>query len=70
MSKQEYHVVQPWGRDRARQSTVVSSHPSAETAFAEIDRLAAQMVRTGTRSDAVELIVVDESFRIIQRRES
>jgi hypothetical protein len=32
-----------------------------------IDRLAAQMMRTGAPSDAVELIVVDDADRIIQR---
>lgn len=33
--------------DRAREATIVSEHATAAEAFAEIDRLAAQMVRTG-----------------------
>jgi hypothetical protein len=41
--------------------------PTAADAFAEIDRLAAHMVRTGAPTDAVELIVVDQDDRIVQR---
>ena len=48
-------------------STVVSEHPTAAAAFAVIDRLAAQMVRTGAPTDAVELIVVDAAGVIVQR---
>ena len=70
VAKQKYRVVQPWGTDRAREATTVSEHLTANQAFAEIDRLAAQMVRTGARPDAVELIVVDDAFRIVRRPES
>jgi hypothetical protein len=62
-----FRVVQPWGRDVARESTLVSEHPSAAEAFAEIDRLSAQMVRTGAPSDAVELVVIDAHGRIVPR---
>jgi hypothetical protein len=60
-----YRVVQRWGRDRARQATVISIHATAEEAFAEIDRLSAQMVRTGDRPDAVELIMVDDTGNVV-----
>jgi len=70
MKERQYLVVQPWGKDRARQATVVSSHPTASAAFAAIDRVAAQMVRTGCRADAVVLIVVDRSLGIVRRPES
>ena len=53
-----YHLVQPYGRDLARDVTVLSQHATAADAFAAIDRLSAQMVRTGAPPDAVELIVV------------
>jgi hypothetical protein len=59
--------MQPWGPDRGRQATLISEHASVEDAFAEIDRLSAQMVRTGAPSHAVELIVVDQAGRIISR---
>jgi hypothetical protein len=62
-----FRVVQPWGHDRARQATIVSTHATASEAFAEIDRLAERMVRTGDRSDAVALIVVNEHGDIIER---
>jgi hypothetical protein len=62
-----FRVVHPWGRDRARESTVVSTHATAAEAFAEIDRVAEHMVSTGDRSDAVELIVVDANGNIVER---
>ena len=32
-----FRVVQPWGPDKAPQSTVISEHATAAKAFAEID---------------------------------
>jgi hypothetical protein len=62
-----YRIVQPWGPDKARQSTVVTERDTIEAAFAEIDRIATQMVTTGSPSDAIELIMVDETGRIVRR---
>ena len=67
MTSTSYRIVQPYGRNKARESTVISEHQTAADAFAEIDRLSAQMVRTGAPADAVELLVVDADGRIIQR---
>jgi hypothetical protein len=53
-----FRVVQTWGRNAATESTLISEHPSAVDAFAEIDRLSARMARTGAPSDAVALVVV------------
>ena len=62
-------VVQPWGPDKARQATLVGDgHATAAEAFAEIDRLAAEMMRTGAPSDAVQLVVVDVDGRQVRRR--
>jgi hypothetical protein len=65
-----YRIVQPWGKDRAAEATIVSEHAPLSAAFAEIDRLSARMVRTGAPSDAVELIVIDGEGRIVQRPEA
>lgn len=62
-----FRVVQPWGPDKARQATLISEHATAAEAFREIDRLSAQMVRTGAQSDAVEFVVVDADDRMVQR---
>jgi hypothetical protein len=62
-----FRVVQPWGPEKTRQSTVISEHSTAPAAFAEIDRLLSETMRTGAPSDAVELIVVDQDDRIVQR---
>ena len=64
-----YRVVQPWGRDKARQAILLSEHLTLERAFAVIDRLAAEMARTGATSDAVELIVGNDRGEIMRRPE-
>jgi hypothetical protein len=50
-----------------RESTFISEHATAAEAFAEIDRLAAEMMRTGVRSDFIELLVVDATGAIVPR---
>lgn len=66
----KFFVVQPYGRHKAIESTVVAEVATADEAFAEIDRLAERMQRTGAPSDYIELIVVDEQRRIVPRRVS
>src|SRR5688572_25767165 len=56
----KYRVVQPYGQ-RREEWTLVSEHATVDQAFAKIEALSTQMVRTGAPSDAVELIVVDEA---------
>ena len=53
-----YLVVQPWG-DRAGEWTLIDTRSTVRDAFAALDALSAQMVRTGAPSDAVKLTVVD-----------
>ena len=54
-------VVQPHGRDKGREATVIYEAVTADAGFAEIDRLAEQMKMTGARPDSMELLVVDEN---------
>ena len=63
-----FRVVQPWGPDKVQQSTMLSEHQTAAAAFAEIERLKAQMARTGAPTDAIELVVVDVERHIIVGR--
>jgi hypothetical protein len=63
-----FQVVQPWGRDKLRQSTMLSQHQTAAAAFAEIDRLASEMARTGASTNAVELVVIDVVGAVIVGR--
>jgi hypothetical protein len=62
-----YRVAQPYGRDPARESTTLSEHPTVADAFAEIDRLAGQMARTGAPSDAITLVVLDGAGCVVSR---
>ena len=64
-----YRIVQPWGPDKTRQATVVSdNHLTVDDAFAELDRLYDQMIRTGTRPEVLELLVADRWGRLVARR--
>ena len=58
--------MQPWGPHKGRQATLISEHHTVAAAFAEIDHLASEMVRTGAPSDAIELVVVDADDRVVQ----
>ena len=51
----------------AREATIISEHATEGDAFAEIDRLSAEMVRSGAPSNAVELIMVDATGRVVPR---
>jgi hypothetical protein len=63
----KYYVVRPYGRDKGRESTIVFEGGCAEAAFAEIDRLAEQMARTGVAPETLELLVADQARRIVTR---
>jgi hypothetical protein len=63
----KYRIVQPWGPDKARQSTVVSEHRTVAAAFAEIDRVAEEIVKMALPTDAIELVVLDRRGEIVER---
>ena len=67
MAQKPYRVVQPWGRDKAREAALISEHATAAEAFAEIDPLSEQMARTGAPSDTVELVVIDADGQVVSR---
>lgn len=70
MRPMSYRVVQPWGSDKGRQSTLQSEHATIAEAFAALDAMAAQMRRTGAPSDAITLVVVDDDGRQVARPSS
>jgi hypothetical protein len=62
-----FRVVQPSAAGQERQETWISEHATAAAAFAEIDRFAEEMARTGGRSDVIQLRVVDSCGQIVSR---
>ena len=60
-----FRVVQPWGKDRGREATVLSEHRTREEALAEIDRLNERMRATGVAPGALDLLVVDSLGNIV-----
>ncbi|MCZ6734561.1 MAG: hypothetical protein O7C65_02080 [Planctomycetota bacterium] len=66
MRRLPFRVMQPWSPHKGRQADLISEHHTVAAAFAEIDRLSAEMVRTGAPSDAIELVVIDADDRVVQ----
>ena len=62
-----YLLVQPWGRDKYRQAGPISSHPTVEEAYAELDRYAARLAEDDLPADTLELYVVDEHREPVPR---
>ena len=62
-----YHLVQPWGRDKYRQAGRISSHPTVEEVYAELDRIATMLAEDDLPEDTLELYVVDEHREAVPR---
>ena len=62
-----YRVVQPYGKDRGREATEISTWSTIADAFAEVDRYAERMTSNGLAGDYVELIVVDDEGCEVRR---
>lgn len=67
MLRVPFRVMQPWGPDKGRQASLIGEHQTAVAAFREIDRLSAEMVRTGAPSDAIGRVVVDADDWLVRR---
>jgi hypothetical protein len=63
----KFRVMHPWGPDKSQQGTLQSEHANIAEAFAAIDAMGAQMVRTGAPRDALDLVVADESGNVVPR---
>ena len=63
-----FFIVEPYadGPNRFHQSTVLSSHPTAKEAFAELARLTERLHRFGIHSEQFEWVVVDAERRLVQ----
>ncbi len=54
-----YYVVQPWGRDRYRDATVVGIHETVTDAYDALDKIAETCQRHDVPDDWLEIYVVD-----------
>jgi hypothetical protein len=59
--------VQPWGKDKGRQASVLSEHATSAEAFAAIDRMTQRSAPLGTRIEVLELLVADADGNIVAR---
>jgi hypothetical protein len=55
-----YRVLQPYGKDRGREATEISTWSTIADAFAEVDRYAERMRSKGLPADCVALLVIDD----------
>ena len=61
-----FYVVQPWGRDRYRQATVVGIHETVDAVYADLDCYADAIARD-TTGEPMVFYVVDEERRPVPR---
>ncbi len=62
-----YCVVQPWGRDKYREASIVSLHQTPEEAYDELDLLVEVMSRSRGSGDRFDAYVVDEQRQAVPR---
>lgn len=64
-----FHIAQSYvdGPRRLERATMVSSHPTALDALAELERVGAAVRRFGIPANALELIVVTDDRRPVPR---
>lgn len=62
-----YHLVQPWGKDRGREATVLGTYGSCKEAFAALDAMRERMRQVGSSPDCIELVVVDFERHVVNR---
>ena len=55
-----YHLVQPWGRDRFCDATVVGVHATVTDAYDRLDEIAEKLQRDRAPDGYLEIYVVDE----------
>ncbi len=63
-----FRVIQPWGPNLTRHSTVLSEHHNLSAAFDEVDRRIANLVEAGAQTSAITLLVIDGDGQRVDRR--
>ena len=62
-----YSLVQPWGRDRYRDATVVGIHATVTDAYDALDAIAEKLQRDRAPDGYLEIDVVDEERQPVTR---
>ena len=57
--KGPFRVIQRWGPNVARHSTVLSEYGKRVNAFADLDQRVAVLVEAGAVADALQMLVID-----------
>jgi hypothetical protein len=62
-----FRVIQRWGPNLARHSTVLSEYSKRAAAFADMDQRVAIHVEAGAVAEALQLLVIDGDGRPVER---
>lgn len=62
-----FRVIQRWGPNVARHSTVLSEYSKRANAFADLDQRIARLVEGGAVADALQMFVIDGAGRPVPR---
>ena len=63
--KGPFRVVQPWGPNLARHSTVLTEHHSLPGAVDEVGRRREALVEAGAQAEAITLLVLDGEGHVV-----
>jgi hypothetical protein len=62
-----YYLVEPWGRDRFREATIIAAAETVEAAYAEMDSRVARLMQQGIEPTSFAWFVVDEDRSPVAR---
>lgn len=60
-----FRIVQPYGRNIARDVTAISNHETLLEAVTELKALRARMRATGVSADAITLLILDANGSVV-----
>jgi hypothetical protein len=63
--KGPFRVIQPWGPNLTRHSTVLTEHLSLPGALDEVDRRRAALIEAGAQAEAINFLVLDGEGKVV-----
>ena len=62
-----FRVIERWGPNLIRHSTVLATYHTLAAAFADVDQRVATVVAAGAIAEALQFFVVDSDWQKVQR---
>lgn len=62
-----FYIIEPWGRDKYREASIIFRAATVDDAYVELDRLVARLQSFRIDPSTFEWYVVDEAYRPVKR---